>query len=66
MRTIEALCGEMEAPHGRVGVIGFSMGGHWAPWLAQRPELPMAATVTLYAARNGDYESSASAFLAQL
>jgi carboxymethylenebutenolidase len=27
-----------------VAVAGFSMGGHWAVWLAQRPELPIAAT----------------------
>ncbi|HJW75541.1 MAG TPA: dienelactone hydrolase family protein [Thermoleophilia bacterium] len=48
---------------GGVGVVGFSMGGHWACWLAQRPELPIAATVTFYAARAGDYSGSRSAFL---
>ena len=40
------------------------MGGHWAYWLAQRPELPITATVTFYAARGGDYSKSHSAFLA--
>jgi carboxymethylenebutenolidase len=46
-----------------IAVVGFSMGGHWALWLAQRPELPIAATVAFYAARNGDYTQSNSRFL---
>ena len=48
-------------PH--VALVGFSMGGHWALWLAQRPELPIAATVIFYAARNGDFTQSNSSFL---
>jgi carboxymethylenebutenolidase len=47
-----------------IAVVGFSMGGHWAYWLAQRPELPISATITFYAARNGDYTKSRSVFLA--
>jgi carboxymethylenebutenolidase len=47
----------------KIAVVGFSMGGHWAFWLAQRPELPIVATTTFYAARNGDYSKSASSFL---
>ena len=47
----------------RVALVGFSMGGHWALWLAQRPELPIASTVIYYAARNGDYTRSDSRFL---
>ncbi len=47
-----------------IGVVGFSMGGHWAYWLAQRSDLPIVATVTFYAARNGDYSHSRSSFLA--
>lgn len=46
-----------------VAVVGFSMGGHWALWLAQRPELPVVATVVFYAARNGDFTHSNSSFL---
>lgn len=46
-----------------IGVVGFSMGGHWALWLARRPELPIAATVAFYAARSGDFSTSRSAFL---
>ena len=48
-------------PH--IGVVGFSMGGHWALWLAQRPELPIAATVVFYASRSGDFSKSQSRFL---
>lgn len=47
-----------------VGVVGFSMGGHWAVWLAQRPDLPIAATVLYYAARAGSFHASRSAFIA--
>ncbi len=46
-----------------IAVVGFSMGGHWALWLAQRPELPIEATVIFYAARNGDFTQSNSRFL---
>ena len=47
-----------------ISVVGFSMGGHWAYWLAQRADLPITRTVTFYAARNGDYSQSKSSFLA--
>jgi carboxymethylenebutenolidase len=53
--------GAVTAPH--VALVGFSMGGHWALWLAQRPELPIASTVVFYASRNGDYTKSNSRFL---
>jgi len=45
---------------GRLGVVGFSMGGHWAVWLSQHR--PVAATV-LYAARAGDFGASTSRYL---
>ena len=48
-----------------VGQIGFSMGGHWALWLAKqsRPEIPpISATTVFYATRAGDFSSSQSAF----
>ncbi len=47
----------------QVALVGFSIGGHWALWLAQRPELPVADTVVFYAARNGDFTRSKSRFL---
>ena len=48
-----------------VGQIGFSMGGHWALWLAKqsRPEIPpITATSVFYATRAGDFTASRSAF----
>jgi len=62
IRMIGELRREAGADH--IGVVGFSMGGHWAYWLAQRSDLPIVATVTFYAARNGDFSESRSSFLA--
>jgi len=67
-RTLIRNIGELRADETvdgeTVGVVGFSMGGHWAVWLAQRPELPIAATVLYYACRAGNFGASRSAFLA--
>ncbi len=49
-------------PRRLIGVVGISMGGNWALFLAQREEIPVAATVVLYAVRGGDYRDSRSAF----
>lgn len=52
-----------------VGLIGFSMGGHWALWLASRAraEVPMvSATVVFYATRACDFTASRSAFQVHL
>lgn len=58
LETLRAQCG------GRLGVVGFSMGGHWAVWLSQRPQYRIAATVLYYAARAGDFSQSRSAYQA--
>ena len=63
MRLIQFLCAHESVRTPQIAVVGFSMGGHWAFWLAQRPELPIAATATFYAARSGDYSKSVSSFL---
>jgi carboxymethylenebutenolidase len=64
MRDIDTLRSVNPVIGRKVGVIGFSMGGHWAVWLSQRPNLPIASTVLYYAARGGDFSASHSAFLA--
>lgn len=47
----------------RIGVIGFSLGAHYALWLAEQPTLPITATVLFYGTRGGTYINSRSAFL---
>ncbi|WP_097104425.1 dienelactone hydrolase family protein [Hoeflea halophila] len=47
-----------------VDLVGFSMGGHWAVWLSQQPDLPVRSTVLYYAARAGSYAHSKASFLA--
>lgn len=61
--SIEHLSRHASVTTPRIAVVGFSMGGHWALWLAQRPELPIESTVVFYAARNGDFTHSHSRFL---
>ena len=59
--SLRAMVGTGET---RTGVVGFSMGGHWAVWLAQRAECKVAATVLYYAARAGDFSNCRSGFIA--
>ncbi len=66
-RQIIAAVEPARVAHGAaaVGQIGFSMGGHWALWLAKqsRPEIPpISATTVFYATRGGDFTNSISAF----
>lgn len=63
VREIEVV----RSAHGSVdvGLIGFSMGGHWALWLAKQSQTeipPIRATVVFYATRGGDFSGSRSAF----
>ncbi len=63
-RSLEALW-TLDGTEGRSpAVVGFSMGGHWAVWLAQHPDPPVAAVVVYYAARGGDFSEATSPLLA--
>ena len=66
-RQIVGAVEQAQSTHGAmaVGQIGFSMGGHWALWLAKQsqPEIPpILATTVFYATRAGDFSASRSAF----
>jgi len=54
---LQAICGASG-----IGVVGFSLGGYWALWLADQKASPVAATVVFYGSRHGDYTASPSAF----
>lgn len=56
---LRAVCG---AEVGRLGVLGFSLGGYYALGLARQPSSPIQATVIFYASSGGDYAASVSAF----
>jgi carboxymethylenebutenolidase len=64
-RILERAAQELTAAGvARIGTVGISMGGHWAWWLAGRGHIDVRATVAFYAARNGNFAHSRSAFLA--
>jgi carboxymethylenebutenolidase len=60
VKRAQALSSQPDSP---IGVVGYSMGGHYALWLAEQAQVPVAATVTYYATRGGDYAGTRSAFL---
>jgi len=59
VQATERLC---QATRQTIGVVGFSLGGYWALWLAEQKSSPVVATVVFYGTRNGDYTASQSAF----
>ncbi len=62
--NIEDLLSVGDSRDRTVDLVGFSMGGHWAVWLSQQPDLPVRSTVLYYAARAGSYAHSKASFLA--
>jgi carboxymethylenebutenolidase len=61
LNGLERLAAETGA-QSQVAMLGLSMGGHWALWLAAREDVPACATVLYYASRACDFSRSRSAF----
>ena len=61
---LSALRTAIKSDQPKIGIVGFSMGGHWAVWFSQRPQYSISATVLYYAARAGDFKLCRSQFLA--
>ena len=64
LRNIESLRAHPASTGESVALVAFSMGGHWAVWLAQHGHVPISATVLYYAARGGYFSAATSPFLA--
>lgn len=63
-QALARLRAEAGGANSRIGTVGFSMGGHWAVWLSQRPVYAIRATVLYYAARGGDFSHCTARTLA--
>ncbi|MBA4071502.1 MAG: hypothetical protein C0497_06655 [Gemmatimonas sp.] len=63
IRQIEYLRRHEAVTGFEIGQLGFSMDGHCAFRLAQQEGLGIAATVTFYAARSGNFSPTRSSFL---
>jgi carboxymethylenebutenolidase len=61
-QAAEHLCATSDAGTQGIGVVGFSLGGYWALWLAEQLPIPVAATAVFYGSRGGEYAASRSAF----
>lgn len=51
IRAGRAVLADPASGSANIALVGFSMGGHWAMWLAQRADLPIAGVVVYYATR---------------
>lgn len=63
LSAVERLCKLPAVTSKSLGVIGFSLGGHWALWLSlEKPEYIKAVTV-FYSTRNADYSQAQATYL---
>lgn len=63
-RCLRALASDGRTPGSRPAVLGFSMGAHWAVWLAQHPDPPVSAVGLFYGARGGDFSAATAPVMA--
>jgi carboxymethylenebutenolidase len=63
-RCLRRLASDERAVSSAPAVLGFSMGAHWAVWLAQHPDPPISAAVLFYGARGGDFSLATAPVLA--
>lgn len=62
-RAIEQLTTDSATEGRAIGVVGFSLGAHWALKLSARPSSTVAAAVAFYGAWAGDFTRSKAAFM---
>lgn len=60
--AVTALRGLVSGESTGIGVLGFSMGGRWALWLADQPHSPVSAAVVFYGTRGGEFTHNHNAF----
>ncbi len=63
-RCLGLIASDTRALGPQAAVVGFSMGAHWAVWLAQHPEPAPRAAVLFYGARGGDWNDAECPVLA--
>ncbi len=63
-RCLQQLVEDERSRGAAPAVVGFSMGAHWAVWLAQHPDPPVSAVVLFYGARGGDFSDASAPVLA--
>lgn len=64
LRVLTALCRDEASDGSDPALVGFSMGGHWALWLAQRADVHARRVVVYYAARSVSHDGPAVPVLA--
>ena len=62
-RSVDHLMSLFAETGERIGVVGFSLGAFWALWLAESKPREVAAVVSFYGSRSGNYKKTHAAFL---